>query len=813
MPTSNADKAGGFPRLDANALVPAADLPATVDAVARSAASSAQNTAASAQTLAAAAVPSSLANKVNGWLQLDIAGLVPSAMLETSGVAAGACSKPTVTARGIVTGCTALTGNDILTDQTTIGVDSGGHLTVIGGSSSGTDSVARASASAAQTTANAAIPASMLGKASGPAALDSAATLNPNTVSAGGASIPLPIQTIMAEDVRGSLYGMKCDGSTDDSNALLAAFAAASAKPFGGMILLPPGRCLLSKQIAVTTKVGISLIGRGVSATTLVWNGTSQGIAVGLSSQASFDASGMTLTKVPGANPTTGTYPRFYGTALKVYGMWIDDGSFAHDQAGQVQISNLLIQGPTGGSQTDGWAAGVDALDLNFPSIWNVTVKMPGGVASTAWSSPDNLAAPVAGAGAGQAGSGIVLEGDVAPGTFKNGRAGTVDYTLDPSIWAIATAGGTAGIDMNSTQGGYFSTSRFLAGDYGIRSEGSTATDENVTVTGSYFQDFVQDVYTKNLDGITFTGNTLWEYGPSAAGQTPFAGVFIRGGNDEEITGNTLQLAGGNTYGVAGYGIWIGSDSSNTFPKTITGNTVLAATTAAIGNDANVQGITASGNNMSGSDPQIMDRTVTASLPAGSNDYIGNASPYPDIHSDTKGDVAVRRSLSCGGPNDTCIFRVLWNGATFLSTDQYANLAVAGAVSTPGNVNLTGCGYLGADSAGKNGSVAFGCNAGDGIDIVEPQNVAFRVYQYGQSNPALSVGSNGTVFGGPVQLPGYTVATLPTGCTAGQTAYATDGRKAGEAAGAGSGVAVICTSATKGSATSWMAETLTALAN
>ena len=70
-----------------------------------------------------------------------------------------------------------------------------------------------------------------------------------------------------------------------------------------------------------------------------------------------------------------------------------------------------------------------------------------------------------------------------------------------------------------------------------------------------------------------------------------------------------------------------------------------------------------------------------------------------------------------------------------------------------------------------------------------------------------SISSNGagkTTFNQPIQAPLLTVSSLPTGCTAGELAYAADGRKAGEAAGAGSGTAVLCTSLQKGAAPSWV---------
>ncbi len=49
----------------------------------------------------------------------------------------------------------------------------------------------------------------------------------------------------------------------------------------------------------------------------------------------------------------------------------------------------------------------------------------------------------------------------------------------------------------------------------------------------------------------------------------------------------------------------------------------------------------------------------------------------------------------------------------------------------------------------------------------------------------------------------FTVASLPQNCLAGQQLYATDGRKAGEAAGQGSGAPVICTTPHRNYPTAW----------
>ncbi len=56
---------------------------------------------------------------------------------------------------------------------------------------------------------------------------------------------------------------------------------------------------------------------------------------------------------------------------------------------------------------------------------------------------------------------------------------------------------------------------------------------------------------------------------------------------------------------------------------------------------------------------------------------------------------------------------------------------------------------------------------------------------------------------GAVQAGMLTTASLPRNCTAGQQLYASDGRKAGEAAGNGSGIPVICTATRRGYPTAW----------
>ena len=64
-------------------------------------------------------------------------------------------------------------------------------------------------------------------------------------------------------------------------------------------------------------------------------------------------------------------------------------------------------------------------------------------------------------------------------------------------------------------------------------------------------------------------------------------------------------------------------------------------------------------------------------------------------------------------------------------------------------------------------------------------------------------GAGNLATAGAVQAGVFTTASLPRICYAGQQLYASDGRKAGETAGEGSGVPVICTATRRGYPTAW----------
>ena len=80
----------------------------------------------------------------------------------------------------------------------------------------------------------------------------------------------------------------------------------------------------------------------------------------------------------------------------------------------------------------------------------------------------------------------------------------------------------------------------------------------------------------------------------------------------------------------------------------------------------------------------------------------------------------------------------------------------------------------------------------------------YMVQFYNGSTEEFHVDGSGNLMAhGAVQAGLVPVASLPKACAVGQQLYATDGRKAGEAAGAGSGAPVICTRTTREGPAAW----------
>lgn len=76
-------------------------------------------------------------------------------------------------------------------------------------------------------------------------------------------------------------HGAACNGTTDDTAAIRAGLAAATARsPVGGVLSLPLGTCVLSDAIAATLSSKLTLLGAGRGATILQWTNPGGGMAL-----------------------------------------------------------------------------------------------------------------------------------------------------------------------------------------------------------------------------------------------------------------------------------------------------------------------------------------------------------------------------------------------------------------------------------------------------------------------------------------------------------------------------------------------------
>lgn len=74
-------------------------------------------------------------------------------------------------------------------------------------------------------------------------------------------------------------YGVKCDGTTDDTTALnLAILSVSQVSPNGGTLSLPAGTCILSSTVSMQKNVSIA--GAGAYSTILKFSNTGDGIAM-----------------------------------------------------------------------------------------------------------------------------------------------------------------------------------------------------------------------------------------------------------------------------------------------------------------------------------------------------------------------------------------------------------------------------------------------------------------------------------------------------------------------------------------------------
>jgi len=142
-----------------------------------------------------------------------------------------------------------------------------------------------------------------------------------------------------------------------------------------------------------------------------------------------------------------------------------------------------------------------------------------------------------------------------------------------------------------------------------------------------------------------------------------------------------------------------------------------------------------------------------------------------------------------------------WSNGAVTLTHGTNTLALSGAsLNVAGAIGANGAGVICAFQAKTDTDLAIRMLSSSGVNLIDGVNLAqnaYRPIRLSGSTSSLAASNtdhvtvNGTrvVMGSPVGLKSYTVATLPTGA-AGDFAYASDGRKNGEGAAAGTGVPV-----------------------
>ncbi len=518
------------------------------------------------------------------------------------------------------------------------------------------------------------LSAASLGTANGPAALDANSSLSTNLAEATNATVQRTLAAHFADTVNAADFGMKCDGATDDTQALAFTLRIAAGRTTGAEVDLPSGRCMLSAELDVTDAYGLKITGRGVQSTQLVWTGASNGLVVTVNGgSSSTGAPGLTvadlqLTKISGANGGSTVH---VGTALTVTTPNFTD-------AGQLVLFNLVAQPPVERQSADSWNRGFNIGPFAHADIVDVQSFMGPAIYASADVFPDisqtaTIASPKAAPVAmpSDAGWGVQC------GFCIEGSASAGAYVADVHLVNVTTTGGISGVDVGEeVQGVYVVNSVIAYGLYGVRwGDPDHAGDaELAVVTGSHLNNTLANIYLDSVHEEIVTGNFLY---------TAKTQIWLRDGALPAITGNQMTI-GTN-------GVFVSDDGSGYAgtPGTVTGNGAWGLSGICFGNDKNTSALSVSSNATASCGTTISDGSEDQSGYM-HNNYVANvlngtasAEQQADNSWWLPGTLRVGKAYSNGEfylehSNGSSITPFgLWDGAT-------------GNLSTAGSMTLTG---------------------------------------------------------------------------------------------------------------------------
>ncbi|MCQ8240506.1 hypothetical protein [Rhizosaccharibacter radicis] len=483
----------------------------------------------------------------------------------------------------------------------------------------------------------------------------------------------------------------------------------------------------------------------------------------------------------------------------------------------QVTIRDLTMQltaAAAGGNgvEIDGTPASQGGAQLQ-PTVENISCINNGG-ASAFWYACAKVANAehvtmrrindiAAGLGNGDPSQGV------AAWLYTTPDAATANFSVDHHLSDITITGGfTAVRSDNHVEGLQIDHVTAVGPAYGVYSpvwalSGGKYGVNYLTLSGSHLNTKIAGIYCEACDSIKTSSDLMFadapiplasnavlpkDFASFAAGNAyAWAGIWAPNSASTSSTGDEFfgfKRGGQSSTAIRLSAIDLGNGvPSLVGPTVIAGDMIQAMSSGPVQIDGAFQRVSIIGNTMK-------DTTVPLAQFAGAHAVMtGN------VQDDAVADIgaqngqaivalpaALRSSLTFQDASGNSLSTWSWD-----TTNNNNRLRTTSSLATLGSFTAAGS-MTAANLIGQNGTLT-----------------GTQTFQDTVNNTSSTLAQHGSVLqaSAPVVLGSLATASLPANCMAGAYAYATDGRKSGEASGSGSGVPVVCMPLIKGGANTW----------
>ena len=379
-------------------------------------------------------------------------------------------------------------------------------------------------------------------------------------------------------------YGMKCDGTTDDTGALTQTLNAANSALLSRAVevVFPPGRCIfMGATTAVSAQHNVSIDGSGIGASTLV-----------------FDASdAFDVTSTNGSDVSFSGLQLFTGNTSSTYANIGLKITFS-GASGRAILEHLEL-GDGAIPSVHAWANAIDLSQPRNSVIDDVRILMPNWVAGST------------------SGVGLSLEGTAG--------SSAPNFAIDNQVSHLFVQGGYQGVSVGSYVQGLYLMSPVLVGDdYGVYWNGTTSGDvpELLSVIGGELNSHTADIYGSKISLSPILGNEFDHYNPSGT-SGGWSAIDIEGGNNLVIADNVIL----GVSAVSESGAIL--DNLGQTPNVVSGNSIAAINGPGIWFAGNTRMSIAAGNSVNGpqTSPAVEDSSGGFNL-LGPIIYNGNPAPF-----------------------------------------------------------------------------------------------------------------------------------------------------------------------------------------